>query len=230
MALRYCYTCSRYERDGDTRCRVCGDYMVLAPEPRDYSTGQDVVIAVMVIVMLMAAGFVILFLLVAPSTTDGGARPNTIGLASGVPTNMTCGTSGGYMYREAVSITSTSGTITTATFGLKLIPTAGGLAVAETTPPSFPITACPATAGYFAVLYSAAGTPQACWTGAGEGTWGDTQADCGAAFTGTLPVTLTGGMTIEIYTYGLSPDNPAGAFTVQAYGTGDATVSGSADL
>jgi len=189
---------------------------------------------VMVLVIVIAlVAYILLLLLVIPSTpVDGSSKPATIGMAGGVPATMACGTTAGALYYESVSITSTSGTITTSTFGLKVVPTAGGYAVKNAVPPSSG-SPCPTSGGFYVSLANAAGTAVGCWSG-GTGSWSTpTGGTCGNQAGSTLssPVAIAGGQTFVVYMYGSSLVPPmAGAYTMQVYGIGGATVSGSVDL
>jgi hypothetical protein len=165
------------------------------------------------------------------SCTGDCGLPITIGMVGGIPAPTTCGATASAMYHEGVSITSTSGSVSTNTFGLKVIPIEGGSDVPNVAPPVNG-SACPTSGGFFVVLESAAGLVVACWTG-GQA-WSSPASDACPTLVGAslgVPVALTGGMTAVVYMYGASVVPPmAGAYTMQAYGLGGATVSGSVDL
>jgi hypothetical protein len=154
---------------------------------------------------------------------------DTIGLAGGVPSASACTGAASMVYYEIVYVGAISATITTGMFGFKTIPVTGGLALATTSPGLWTSTsggACP-SAGWWAVLESITGTPLAYWDSSGNGVWT-------ATANGTTPVspavTLTVGQTLVVSMCGENPADPAGAYTMQAYGINGNTVSGSVDL
>jgi flagellin-like protein len=204
--------------------------------------GVSPIIATILLVAITVVLAAVLYVLVSGYLGSTGAKPSSLGMAGGLATTTTCGTTAGALYFESVSITSTSSTITTTTLGLKIIPAAGGLAFGNGNTIAA-ASACPAAGGYFVGLVSAAGTTLACWVGqtvASSPVWSTlsgsscvTTTTAAATTLGTAQ-TITGGETLVVYMYGTSNSNTvppmSGAYTMQAYGLSGATVSGSVDL
>jgi len=189
------------------------------------------IIFVTIIVVISLATLALIYSNSNQSTTCNGCITiSTVGMAGSIPSSAECGSDAGLVHYESISVTSTSSTVTTSTLGLKVIPTSGGIAVTISTPGAWTSAgggACP-TSGWWAELVSPAGSSMAwfqsacqsapCWSASSGGT------------TATSAVALTGGQTIVVFITGQTPANPAGAFTMQAYGLGGSTVSGSVDL
>jgi len=157
--------------------------------------------------------------------------PLALGMVPSIPANTTCGTTAGALYYESVSISSTSGSITTNTLGLKVVPTQGGSVVANVPPPTRG-SLCPTTGGFYIALVSPTGVEVACWTGGSVWT-SPTAGVCAIPIGNVLgsPITLSRGQTLTVYMYGTGLVPPMeGAYALQAFGTDGHSVSGEADL
>ena len=209
------------------------------PKKKEYSSRRTITVAVVCIVILAGTVLSIWYLSYRPCCTEG-SPPLVIQFSKGgVPSSTACGTTAGALYQEAVPVTSTTGTITTNTLGLKMIPTAGGSAVTNVAPPSSG-SPCPATGGFYVALNNSAGTIVACWTGvvvSGDPVWSSPTSGACANPNGAplgSPITISAGDTLGAYMYGSTyPGVPpmAGAFSLQPYGTNGAYFStGGVDL
>jgi hypothetical protein len=164
---------------------------------------------------------------------SGGCLISSVQLIGSAPVGVTCNSTGGEVYSEQMSITGTTNTVTTETLGLKIIPTYGGLAVNVSTPGAWTAGSageCP-TNGWWGELVSAGGSPLAwyqssCSDAYSEPCWSANQ-DGTSAVAG---VTISGGQFLMVYMIGQHPADPNGNYTMQAYGLGGDTVSGSVDL
>jgi hypothetical protein len=212
------------------------EYLAAMPPNERKSSHLKAIVLVVILIMVIATLWVILsYVLVSCYGCGIGPRPLSIGMAGGTPTTMACGTTANALYKESVSVTSTSGVITTNTLGLKVVPTAGGPNVANVAPPSSG-SACPTTGGFYVALSDSGGTTIACLTGVvvgGSPVWSapsGNSATCPSTnpITAVSSITINGGQTLVVYIYG--EGNPVGAFSMQAYGLGGATVSGLIDL
>jgi flagellin-like protein len=207
--------------------------------------GVSPIIATILLVAITVVLAAVLYVLVSGYLGSTGSKPTTVGMVGGISATKPC--TAGTLYHESISITSTSGSVTTNTLGLKVVPTAGGLNVPNVAAGVSGAT-CPATAtgGWYAALMSASGNAVACYTnggGSGTPTWSQVPSALtvgGYPCVGT-PITsapspavvVGGGQTLIVYMFGGTSNYVppmAGSFTMQSYGLGGTTVSGSVDL
>ncbi len=186
---------------------------------RKNKRGVSPIIATILLVAITVVLAAVLYILVTGLLTHTSTT-SSIGMSAGTPAQ--CSSSTPTTYNTfPVTIASTTSTLTTANFGLKIVPAGSSSAIAAGTATSTGANTCPnwtpgATTGYIVVLESAAGSPQAVWDATNGGAW------TGITST-TLPVTISGGMTLVVVAPTALTLTQA---SLQVYGLGGASVSG----
>jgi len=167
--------------------------------------GVSPIIATILLVAITVVLAAVLYILVSGYIGGTGSKPISVGLSPGTPAQSTCGAATNYT--EAVSVASVSGTLTTTGFGLRLVNSANGNAIA----PAAPSSGCPAAQSWFAQLESPGGAVLDTWVG---------------SWTAASSVTLSSGDIIVVN----SAVPITGVATLSVYGVGGTSVSGSTSL
>lgn len=190
---------------------------------RKNKRGVSPIIATILLVAITVVLAAVLYILVTGLLTHTSTT-SSIGLSAGTPAQCTDAATGGNVENTyPVTIASTTSTITTANFGLKVVPAGSSSPTVAATPTATTGGTCPgATPGtgtWVAVLQSASGANVAVF--GASGAWTTTGITC----TGTcpaLPDTISGGMTIIVVSFGTQTQA-----SLQVYGLGGASISGS---
>ncbi len=191
---------------------------------RKNKRGVSPIIATILLVAITVVLAAVLYILVTGLLTHTSTT-SSIGMSAGTPaqckdTAATPNTENTY----PVTIASTTSTITTANFGLKVVPAGSSTPTPPATSTSSATTgtcpgASPGNSGWVAVLQSASGSNEAVFDAGGA--WTTTGITCTGTCP-TLPVTISGGMTIIVVS------NPTlTQASLQVYGLGGASISGS---
>ena len=184
---------------------------------RKNKRGVSPIIATILLVAITVVLAAVLYILVTGLLTHTSTT-SSIGMSASTPGQCVSGTSTFNTY--PVTIASTTSTISTANFGLKIVPAGSSTPLPLGAASAATGTACPsdipAAGTYIVVLQSAAGVNLATWSTATAG-W----TAIGSA---TLPVTLAGGMTLIVVADQTLATTQA---SLQVFGVGGASISGS---
>ncbi len=193
---------------------------------RKNKRGVSPIIATILLVAITVVLAAVLYILVTGLLTHTSTT-SSIGLAAGTPAQCTNGvaTTPATFNTYPVTIASTTSTITTANFGLKVVPAGSNTptvpaASTSATPGTCPGASPSTAAGWVAVLQSASGSNVAVFDSGGV--WSTTASLITCTGTcPTLPITISGGMTIIVVSSAAQTQA-----SLQVYGLGGASISG----
>ena len=193
---------------------------------RKNKRGVSPIIATILLVAITVVLAAVLYILVTGLLTHTSTT-SSIGLSAGTPAQCTLsGTGGATLNTYPVSIASTTSTITTANFGLKILPAGSSTPTGAGTATSTAAGTCPGSSptsgsgAWVAVLQSASGNNEAVFDSTGA--WSTASTAIACTGTCTLPITISGGMTIIVVS-----STAMTQASLQVYGLGGASISGS---
>ena len=193
---------------------------------RKNKRGVSPIIATILLVAITVVLAAVLYILVTGLLTHTSTT-SSIGLSAGTPATCTDTSGTPHTWNTfPVTIASTTSTISTANFGLKIIPAGSSNPLTLGSASGTTFGSCPGdyptvTGGYVVVLENAAGAPAGVWSSSiTNGGWGTLTAPSTA-----LPsVTIQGGMTLVVVS---DPTIATTQASLQVYGLGGASITGS---